>query len=88
MDRELPDEERLGIEEIVLLHPQVRGMHDLRTRRSGTHTFVQMHIELDDHLSLREAHQIVVQVESAVVEEFPGAEVLIHPDPLSVVIPQ
>ncbi|TDG13011.1 cation diffusion facilitator family transporter [Seongchinamella unica] len=88
MDRELPDEERLEIEQIVLSHAKVRGLHDLRTRRSGKDTFVQMHIELDDHLSLREAHRIVVEVESAVVEVFPGAEVLIHPDPLSVVTSQ
>ena len=88
MDRELPDEERLEIEQIVLLHPEVRGLHDLRTRRSGTDTFVQMHIELDDHISLKEAHRIVVQVETAVVEVFPGAEVLIHPDPLSIVTRQ
>ncbi|RLQ20632.1 cation diffusion facilitator family transporter [Seongchinamella sediminis] len=86
MDRELPDAERLEIERIVLSHPEVRGLHDLRTRRAGTDTFVQLHIELDDHLSLREAHRIVVQVEVAVMAAFPGAEVLIHPDPLSVVL--
>ncbi len=88
MDRELPDEERLEIEQTVLAHAEVRGLHDLRTRRSGTATFVQMHVELDDHLSLLEAHRIAEEVEAAVVAAFPGAEVIIHPDPLSVVQPR
>ena len=85
MDRELPDEEREVIAHTVLAHAEVRGLHDLRTRRSGTATFMQMHIELDDDLSLLEAHRIADEVESAIVEVYPGAEVIIHPDPLSVV---
>ena len=85
MDRELPDEEREVIAQTVLAHAEVRGLHDLRSRRSGTATFIQMHIELDDDLSLLEAHRIADEVESAIVEVYPGAEVIIHPDPLSVV---
>ena len=85
MDRELPDMERDTIESIALAHPQVRGMHDLRTRRSGTATFVQMHVELDDDLTLLHAHGIAEEVEASVVAAFPGAEVIIHLDPQSVV---
>ena len=85
MDRELPDEDREVIERTVLAHPDVRGVHDLRTRRSGTAVFVQMHVELDDDLSLLEAHRIADEVESEVVRAYPGAEVIIHPDPLSVI---
>ena len=36
MDRELPDEERQQIKQIVLKHPRANGLHDLRTRSSGT----------------------------------------------------
>ena len=85
MDRELPDEERAAIKTIVHQHPQVLGMHDLRTRRSGTATFIQLHVELDDHLSLLAAHAISDQVEAAVLAAFPGSEVIIHLDPISVV---
>ncbi len=85
MDRELPDEDRLEIERTVLSHPEVRGMHDLRTRRSGTATFMQMHIELDDELSLLQAHGIVEEVESSLATTFPGAQAIIHTDPVSVV---
>ncbi|KAA1190055.1 cation diffusion facilitator family transporter [Pseudohalioglobus sediminis] len=85
MDRELPDSERQDILLIATSQSGVRGVHDLRTRRSGTDTFMQMHIELDDDLQLLQAHTIAEQVEAAVLAAFPGAEVIIHLDPLSVV---
>ena len=85
MDRELPAAERERIMQIATAHAEVRGMHDLRSRRSGTRTFVQLHLELDDYLSLLEAHRISDEVEAAILEVYPGAEVIIHIDPLSVV---
>jgi ferrous-iron efflux pump FieF len=85
MDRELPDDERDRIRQIAVAHPQVRGMHDLRSRRSGTATFIQLHLELDDELSLLQAHRISDEVEERLGEVYPGAEIIIHIDPLSVV---
>jgi len=85
MDRELPDVERNKIEGIARSHSQVRGMHDLRSRRSGTVSFLQLHLELDDELSLLDAHAIADEVEASIVAVYPGAEVLIHIDPVSVV---
>ncbi len=83
MDRELPSEERDQIKSIVRNHPDARGLHDLRTRRSGTTTFIQLHLELDDHLMLIEAHAIADAVEAALLAAFPDAEIIIHEDPAS-----
>ena len=85
MDRELPDEQREEIERLVLQHKSARGLHDLRSRHSGTVTFIQLHIELDDDLSLLEAHKISDEVELCLLEAFPGSEIIIHIDPQSVV---
>ena len=85
MDRELPDADRKRIKAIVAEHPRVCGLHDLRSRRAGNSVFIQLHLELDDELSLLQAHQISDDVEAAVVAAYPGAEVIIHTDPLSVV---
>lgn len=85
MDRELPDSERENITRLALKHPSVRGMHDLRSRRSGTSTFIQLHLELDDDLRLLEAHQISDEVESSIQGDYPSAEIIIHIDPVSVV---
>ena len=85
MDRELPDEQREEIERLVLQHKSARGLHDLRSRHSGTVTFIQLHLELDDDLSLLEAHKISDEVELCLLEAFPGSEIIIHIDPQSAV---
>ncbi|WP_299400124.1 cation diffusion facilitator family transporter [Pelagibius sp.] len=81
MDRELPDEDRKRIHAVALAHPAVVGLHDLRTRTSGPQVFIQAHIEMDGGLSLIDAHTIADQVEEALLEAFPGAEIILHQDP-------
>jgi ferrous-iron efflux pump FieF len=81
MDHELPDEDRARITEIVLAHPQVRNLHDLRTRSSGLSSFIQLHLEMDGKITLLRAHEIVEQVMTDIRAVFPNAEVLIHEDP-------
>jgi ferrous-iron efflux pump FieF len=81
MDRELPDDARARIRKIALAHPQVRAVHDLRTRAAGPSAFVQIHLEMDGDLTLKEAHRISDAVEAEIVAAFPNAEVLIHQDP-------
>src|SRR3546814_16467212 len=51
MDRELPDDERSRIGATIRAHPEVRGIHDLRTRASGPQIFIQCHIELESTLT-------------------------------------
>lgn len=84
MDRELPDEERESIKRIAAAHADVRGLHDLRSRRSGLSTFIQMHLEVDDDLSLVRAHRISDEVERELLRTYPNAEIIIHVDPASV----
>lgn len=83
MDHELPDNEREKISALVLKHPQARGLHDLRTRRSGTTVFIQLHLELDETLSLRQAHYIADALEREIADLFDEAEVIIHEDPIT-----
>lgn len=82
MDRELPEQARETIFNIALGNRGVRGLHDLRTRGAGVRDFIQFHIEVDARLSLREAHLIALEVEAAVGEAFPDADILIFVDPL------
>ncbi len=84
MDRELPDEDRRRISRIVLAHPEVMAMHDLRTRESGPLTFIQFHIEMDGGLTLLRAHQAADEVEASIRQYYSGAEILIHQDPFGV----
>lgn len=82
MDHELPDEDRDKIRAIALNHPDTLGLHELRTRRSGTTVFIQFHLELDSTLSLFAAHKIAEQVEHELTVLFPDVEIIIHEDPI------
>ncbi|MEX0922883.1 MAG: cation diffusion facilitator family transporter [Rhodovibrionaceae bacterium] len=81
MDRELPPEEQERIRAIVKQHGDVRGLHDLRTRRAGPQVFIQLHLEMDGGMSLYRAHAVADAVEADLQTAFPGAEVIIHQDP-------
>lgn len=85
MDRELPDEDRATIRTIATRHPEVRDLHDLRSRRSGITTFIQFHLVMDAALTLKRAHEIADQVERDILAAFPNADVMIHEDPEGVV---
>lgn len=84
MDEELSEDLRQRIEELALTVPQVLDVHDLRTRVSGTHWFIQLHVSLPGGMSLIEAHDHAEAVEAAIRKEYPRAEVLVHTDPLEV----
>jgi ferrous-iron efflux pump FieF len=81
MDHELPDSDREKIIAIVRAHPQVKSLHDLRTREAGLYTFIQVHIELDPDMPLAEAHTVSDEVEQALCSACDKAEVIIHQDP-------
>lgn len=81
MDRELPDADRDHIQALAADDARVLGVHQLRTRASGPFVHIQMHLDLDPDLSLTEAHEIAVAAERRVMESYPAADVLIHPDP-------
>lgn len=81
MDRELPDEERAQILAIAQAHPAVKNAHDLKTRRAGLSTFIQLHLALDPAMPLAAAHAISDAVEQELLKAYPGAEIIIHQDP-------
>jgi ferrous-iron efflux pump FieF len=83
MDRELSDADRARIRALCQAQPEVLGVHEMRTRSAGQNIFVQLHLELDGAMRLREANAIAHRVEHQIQAVFPGAEVLIHQDPTS-----
>ncbi|MBV1873983.1 MAG: cation diffusion facilitator family transporter, partial [Gammaproteobacteria bacterium] len=84
LDRELPDEMRENILAVASAVTQVHSIHDLRTRRSGLTVFIQLHIELDETLTLKDAHEVADRVEFALRKAIPNADVIIHEDPISI----
>jgi cation diffusion facilitator family transporter len=85
MDEELPTDVSQHMLELACGVPGVLGAHDLRTRISGNHWFVQLHLELPGELTLSVAHGISDQAADAIHAAYPRAEVLVHADPQEVV---
>ncbi|WP_407331638.1 CDF family cation-efflux transporter FieF [Enterovibrio sp. 27052020O] len=85
LDRQLPVEDQDKIMLLASTVSGVEGVHDLRTRQAGATRFIQLHLELDDDLRLVDAHVIADEVEDRLEIAFPGADILIHQDPVSVV---
>ncbi|MFV3129611.1 cation diffusion facilitator family transporter [Niveispirillum sp. KHB5.9] len=81
MDRELPDQDRAKIKEVVRGHAQARGLHDLRTRSTGIGQHIEFHLELDPDLTLAQAHDITDEIERELRAAFPNAEFAIHQEP-------
>jgi cation diffusion facilitator family transporter len=84
MDQELPPEVGRHMHDLACAVDGVLDAHDLRTRISGSHWFVQLHVELPGELPLTRAHDICVAVERAISDAYPRAEVLVHADPAHV----
>jgi ferrous-iron efflux pump FieF len=83
MDRELPSESREAILTLASAVPQVRGVHGLRSYRSGQTIMIQLHLELDDQLPLIEAHRTAIAVQQRLRQRYSDADILIHQDPVS-----
>ncbi len=81
LDREWPAEKRDRFLAVANRHPEMSSIHDVRTRSSGMHDFVQFHVWFDPDKTLGEVHAVMDEVEAELAREFPGVEVLIHPEP-------
>jgi ferrous-iron efflux pump FieF len=81
MDKEWPEERRQHFLSVASRHPELLGIHDLRTRSSGTRDFVQFHVWVDPEMTVAAAHRVMDEVEAKLKRDFPDVEILIHPDP-------
>lgn len=81
MDKEWPEDQRAAFIEVAARQPGIRGIHDFRTRRSGSLDFAQFHMEVAREITVADAHTIVENVERRLRDAFPKVEVLIHLDP-------
>jgi len=59
----------------------VISYHNLRTRRSGTMRYIDLHIVVPADWSLRQAHTVADELEKRLERELAPAQVVIHVDP-------
>ena len=81
LDEEFSNEEKDKIIEALRSFSDLKGVHELKTRRAGEKGFIQFHIELDPNMTLLKAHIISDQISEKIEHLFPRSEVIIHQDP-------
>lgn len=81
MDREWPVDKREAFLAACADYPELKGMHDVRTRSSGAHDFIQFHVWVPAQWTVEQAHNRMDRVEEDLQRRFPGTEIFLHLDP-------
>jgi cation diffusion facilitator family transporter len=81
-DRAASEAETKAIEQEILATPGVQGVHDLRTRKTGDMILVDVHLEIQGDMTVREGHAIAELVHERVMARHPVLNVLTHVDPV------
>jgi cation diffusion facilitator family transporter len=82
MDAAAPEEVRERIRRIAADVPDVHGIDELRVRRSGLVYLVDIHVEVDEGLTVRRGHEIGHDVKDQLIaSELPILDVLVHIEP-------
>lgn len=81
-DHAASEQEMQAIKSEILATPGVLGVHDLRTRKTGDLILVDVHLEIDGDLSVRQGHEIAEAVQARVLAQHPVLNILTHVDPV------
>ncbi|MGI4788039.1 MAG: cation diffusion facilitator family transporter [Janthinobacterium lividum] len=80
-DAALPLEEEHALTAILTAHPDIRGFHKLRTRKSGAHRHVDVHVQIADTHTFVEAHRLTEDIEDQMRMALPNLHPIIHIEP-------
>ena len=82
VDTALPVAEIDSIRALAMSVPGVRDVHDLRTRRMGNRTLLDIHLQVDPQISVSEGHEVGVWVAHRLRDRIDHvSDVIFHIDP-------
>ncbi len=82
LDSKLPHAQEVSITDCINNHRhEIVDFHALRTRRSGSELYVDLHLVMSKDISLEEAHGICDQIEAEITLKLPQSNVVIHAEP-------
>ena len=83
MDRRCPEDDAIiaGILDEAVATGQIRGYHKLRHRHQGTFHWVDMHLQVDEHLSVRESHELASKIERMIEKALGDGNATAHVEP-------
>jgi cation diffusion facilitator family transporter len=79
----MPDQESMvKVRNAALTVPGVRGVEKCYARKTGLQYHVDLHLEVDPEITVRESHEIATHVRIVIKETLPWvADVLVHVEP-------
>jgi cation diffusion facilitator family transporter len=85
LDQTLPEEELAEIRRVVKEHrgDLIWGYHKLRARQAGSRRHIDLHITVDETLTVGQAHETAEHIAADIRECVPNADVLVHIEPRS-----
>jgi len=83
IDVKLPEDEENLIKLAISEHfgDQIIEYHKLRTRKSGSQRYVDLHLVMPRHISLEEAHLMCDHLENDMKQRLLGIDITIHVEP-------
>ncbi|KAF6540152.1 MULTISPECIES: cation diffusion facilitator family transporter [Bacillus] len=84
IDTRLSEEEEKTILKIIeTFQQEFIEIHDFRTRRSGPQEYIDFHLVVASHVTIKDVHDLCDRIERDITNEFKQAQVMIHPEPES-----
>jgi cation diffusion facilitator family transporter len=84
LDTSLPAEELKKIESVLNKYTgNCFHYHNFRTRKSGSHRYLDFHLEVPEKMSVAEAHNLCDTIEAELKEKFTNLDINIHIEPCS-----
>jgi cation diffusion facilitator family transporter len=80
-DSSLPLEEERVLRDTILSDSRVLSYHNLRTRKSGSHRHVDVHILISDANTFVQAHEFTEELEEKLRAALPNTHPIIHIEP-------
>lgn len=82
VDEALPPEEEDIVRQAIMTHaPEFVNFHDMRTRKSGSERFVDLHLVVNRQMCVLDAHALCEDLEKEIESRLPHTNVLIHLEP-------
>ena len=82
MDVALPEDEEAAICAVLEeRRPRLCGYHQLRTRKSGSQRFVDVHVLVDPAMTVAASHELADEIVAAVQAALPRVGVVVHIEP-------
>ena len=85
LDQTLPEDELEQIRAVVREHrgDLIVGYHRLRARQAGSRRHIDLHVTVDEHLTVGEADKVAEHISADIRRTVPNADVLVHIEPRS-----